>query len=81
MTAIVNALFPDQSTKEICPALSVSEMVETNDIPTACENHQRQDALRIIIVGGGIAGLATVSRHIDSWDGPIIVEKKDSSHI
>ena len=41
-------------------------MVETNDIPAMGGAHEGQeDALRIIIVGGGIAGLATVSLYLD----------------
>ncbi len=41
-------------------------MVETNDIPAIGGAHEGQDdALRILIVGGGIAGLATVSLSLD----------------
>ena len=42
-------------------------MTETNDIPNTSEGHQEQDdaALKIVIVGGGIAGLATVSLSLD----------------
>jgi hypothetical protein len=52
---------------KIRAAPKVSKMTETNDIPNTSEGHQEQDdaALKIVIVGGGIAGLATVSLSLD----------------
>ena len=61
-------LSPDNPPKKIRAGSrnSISKMNETNDIPAIGGVHEGQDdTLRILIVGGGIAGLATVSLYLD----------------
>jgi hypothetical protein len=52
-------------------------MTETNNVPDTREGHHKQDdELKIVIVGGGIAGLATVSLFPDHSSRPVYHSRK-----